>query len=133
MSEVLAPVRPIFRAVACEVVPEAVSLDDAGWAEVEGVVENALSRRPPKLKRQLRVLMRAIQWLPVLRFGGRFTKLDSERRRRFLTWLESQSVKLLRCGFWGLRTLCLMGYYGRPCAAEEIGYTADVRGWEAVR
>jgi hypothetical protein len=40
---------------------------------------------------------------------------------------------LLRRGSWGLRTLVLMGYYGRPDAKQEIGYRADPRGWEARR
>jgi hypothetical protein len=40
-------------------------------------------------------------------------------------------MPIIRVGFWGLRTLALLGYYARPEAAEEIGYTADRRGWEA--
>jgi len=42
-------------------------------------------------------------------------------------------MQIIRVGFWGLRTLALLGYYARPEAAQEIGYTADPRGWEAIR
>ncbi len=52
--------------------------------------------------------------------------------------LQRQLVILIRAielrrGFWGLRTLALMGYYARPAAAASVGYHADPRGWEARR
>jgi hypothetical protein len=59
--------------------------------------------------------------------------MDAAARQRMLAALEDSRSPLLRRGFWGLRTLILMGYYGRPGAAAEIGYAADPRGWEARR
>jgi hypothetical protein len=47
--------------------------------------------------------------------------------------LETARLVLVRRGFWGLRTLILMGYYGRPAAAAAIGYRADPQGWEMRR
>ncbi len=130
---VLAAVRPVFRAVATTVVPEAASLDADGWMELERIVEQALTSRPPRLQRQLVILIRAIEWLPLLRYGRRFTQLEGERRARVLVALQESPLLLLRRGFWGLRTLALMGYYARPAAAASIGYRADPRGWEARR
>lgn len=121
-------VRPVFRAVARTVVPEARRLDDAAWAELEAVVEDALSDRPPPMRRQLRILLRAVEWAPVLRWGRRFTFLDHDRRRRLLAALQDAPALLLRRGFWGLRTLAFMGYYGRDAARREIGYDARLRG-----
>ena len=40
---------------------------------------------------------------------------------------------LVRNGFWGLRALVLLGYYGQTETAREIGYAAQARGWEARR
>ena len=130
---VLAAVRPVFRAIATTVVPEAASLDADGWMELERIVEQALTSRPPRLQRQLVILIRAIEWLPLLRYGRRFTQLEGERRARVLAALQDSPLLLLRRGFWGLRTLALMGYYARPTAAASIGYRADPRGWEARR
>lgn len=130
---VLAAVRPAFRAIATTVVPEAASLDADGWMELERIVEQALASRPPRLQRQLVILIRAIEWLPLLRYGRRFTQLEGERRARVLVALQESPLLLLRRGFWGLRTLALMGYYARPAAAASIGYRADPRGWEARR
>jgi len=130
---VLEDLRPGFRALAQTIVPEASRLDAAGWTEVEGIVERTLARRPAALRRQLRLLLHALEWLPLLYYGRRFTALDPVRRSRFLQRIQDSSLLLVRRGFWGLRTLILLGYYGRPAAAAEIGYRADPRGWEARR
>ena len=128
----LEPVRPAFRAIATTVVPEAAALDDAGWRELEGIVEHALAQRPPRLRRQLLLFIRVIERLPVRR-GRRFSALPPAARARFLAALERAPLLLVRRGFWGLRTLILMGYYARPAAATAVGYRADPRGWEARR
>jgi hypothetical protein len=129
----LAPVRGTFRAVAQTVVPEASALPPAEWQALEAIVDDALAERPARLRRQLRLLVRLIEALPVLRYGRGFTALDPGRRTAVLRALQDAPLLLLRRGFWGLRTLVLMGYYARPAAAAEIGYRADARGWEARR
>lgn len=129
----LAPVRATFRALAGTIVPEAASLDDAGWREMESIVEHALADRPPAMQRQLVLFIRVLQLLPIARFGAPFTRLDAARRARVLAGVQRAPVLLLRRGFWGLRTLVFMGYYARPGQGAAIGYRADPRGWEARR
>ena len=128
----LDPLRPAFRAVAVTVVPEAAGLDEAGWRDLEEIVERALAQRPPRLRRQLLLFIRVIELLPAVR-GPRFSGLAPAARARFLAALERAPLLLVRRGFWGLRTLILMGYYARPAAARAIGYRAEARGWEARR
>ena len=130
---VLPPVREAFRAIAATVVPEAGRLDTAGWGELERLVEKMLEPRPSSIKRQLRMLIRAIDVLPLLRRGRRFTRLTAPERTKFLAGLQDAPLLLLRRGFWGLRTLVYLGYYARPEVDREIGYRADPRGWEARR
>lgn len=130
---VIPPVRAEFRAIAEAVVPEAAQLDEARWVAVEGIVEQALALRPAKIRRQLGLLIRAIDLLPLLTTGRRFRSLDAGRRTRFLERLQNAPVLLLRRGIWGLRTMVFMGYYARPEAAPAIGYRADPRGWDARR
>jgi hypothetical protein len=122
-----------FRALACAITPEARQLDARGWSEVERIVESALDGRPHALRLQLGVLLSALEWVPVLRWGRRLSSLDAESRARFLAAVEDAPVLLLRRGFWGVRTLVFMGFYGRKEAAEEIGYRASAQGWEARR
>ncbi len=121
----------MFQAVVRTVVPEAEELDPAAWDDLEGLVSESLRDRPPELLRGLRLFLRLVEWAPLLRFGRRFTRLDRDRRARFLAGLQTSRSDLLRVGFWGLRTLALLGYYGREPAAESIGYRPDPRGWEA--
>jgi len=130
---VLLPVRSIFRAVVSTVVPEAKNLGEPGWNELETLVETTLQNRPRAMHRQLRLLIRTIQWLPVFRYGRRFTSLSAERRMQVLCYLQDHRLEVVRCGFWGLRTLVLLGYYGRPEGVQTTGYAADPRGWEALR
>lgn len=128
-----APVRASFRALGATIVPEAERLSPAEWIEVEAIVERGLASRPPAIRRQLRLFVRVLEVLPLFRFGRTFRHLDPERRTRFLLAIQDAPLLLFRRGFWGIRTLMFMGYYGRAAAREEIGYRADPRGWEARR
>ena len=130
---VLGPVRAPFRALAATIVPEAARLGEDGWRGLEATVERALARRPPSLRRQLRLLIRALQWAPLARWGRPFTRLRERHRVAFLERVQRSRLYPLRRGFWGLRTLVFMGYYLRPGAGQAIGYGATARGWAARR
>lgn len=127
----IARLQPILRAIAETVIPDTARLDDRGWDDLERTVSAALARRPAAMQRQFALFVRAIEWLPLLRFGRRFSALDLDRRTRVLSALERSPLLLLRRGFWGLRTLLYMGFYTRPEAASALGYRADPRGWGA--
>jgi hypothetical protein len=126
-------VRRTFRAVAVTVVPEAASLGEAEWLELESIVARALAGRPRRQQRQLALFLRVLDLLAVVRHTRRLHSLDAARRERFLERIQDSRFLLVRRGFWGLRTLVLLGYYGRAGAAAEIGYRADPRGWQAKR
>jgi hypothetical protein len=127
------PLPAVFRDIVVTIVPEASPLDELGWQHLESLVQGMLDLRPPSMARQIRLFLKLIEWLPVARYGKPFTALEPARRTRVLTYLQDHPVELLRVGFWGLRTLALLGYYGRPEGAQAIGYAADARGWEAYK
>lgn len=132
-TPVLPAVGGVFRAIATTIVPEAERLTAAEWAELERIVEEVLRQRPPRMRRQLGLLIRVIDWAAVLAAGRRFSALEAPERLRFLERLSRAPILRLRRGVWGLRTLVLMGFYARPEARATIGYRADKRGWEARR
>ncbi len=132
-APVLPPIRATFRAVAATVVPETVALDDDGWATLEATVERALAARPEKLRRQLVLFVRVLEFLPIFTERGRFSRLGPEPRHRVLKRLELAPSLLVRRGFWGLRTLVLLGYYTQPAIQVRIGYRAHPDGWSARR
>lgn len=130
---VLAPVQATFRAVAETVVPESVALDSDGWQELNAVVESALASRPDTVRRQFVTFLRLIEFLPLLRHLHRFSRLSPERRTEVLARLESSPRLLIRRGFWGLRTLVMLGYYTREDVQAELGYRAHADGWSLRR
>ena len=129
----LSAYRPLVRAIACTIVPEAAAMDEKAWSEFDALVDAALGDRPRELQRRLQLFLRAIDWLPIVRYGRRFGSLLPAQRARFLSMLENHPAQIIRSGFWGLRTLVLLGFYGRPEAVAAIGYAASPRGWEARR
>ncbi|NIN72737.1 MAG: hypothetical protein GTO46_12605 [Gemmatimonadetes bacterium] len=131
-SSTLTGLLPVFRAVVCTVVPEADELNATEWGELMALVDESLRGRPSELRRQLRLFLRLVEWLPLFRYGRRFSSLESGRRARFLAGLQNHRLDRIRVGFWGLRTLALLGYYGRGAAAAAIGYHPDPAGWEAA-
>lgn len=112
----------ILWAVAGRVVPETPSLDAAGRAAFEGIVDGALRDRSASVRRQLGTFLTVIDTAPVLRYGRRFQRLTPDRQDAVLGWLERGPIPLLRKGFWGLKAIVFMGYYGRADVWPEIGY-----------
>ena len=120
-----------FRAIAEVVVPEAARLDEAGWQAFGAIIEQAVSQRPARMQRQLALFVRILGVLSWLRFGKPIHRLNPAARTAFLEGIQNSRLLLIRRGFWGIRTLILMGYYARPDVIPVIGYRAHVRGWEA--
>ena len=55
-------------------------------------------------------------------------RLDSSRAERALLWFQEAPMAKIRQGFWGLKTLVFMGYYGRSEVWPEVGYAPDFDG-----
>jgi hypothetical protein len=122
-----------FQLVAASITPEVAALDDDGRARMNAIVDTALLDRDAATRSQLGTFLDVIRLAPVVRFGRTFDGLDRDRRDRVLRWFESCPVSLLRKGFWGLKALVFMGYYGQPENWKEIGYAPDFDGRAGVR
>ncbi len=120
----------LLLAVGARVVPETASLDAAGRTAWRAVIADALGDRPEAMRRQLRAFLGIVERGPVVRFGAPFTRLDPARQDSVLRWLQDGPVELFRKGFWGVKALVLMGYYARPEAAAEVGWTPSFAGNE---
>jgi hypothetical protein len=119
----------LLRSIATTVVPEAAAFSENEWQESGRILEQALSRRPPAIRRQLAILLRVLDAYAFLRRGRGLRALSAADRQAVLHEIERSSLTVLRKGMWGLRTLILMGYYARPAAASDIGYGAHPSGW----
>ena len=65
---------------------------------------------------------------PIVRWGRPLGRLDSVRAERALRWFQEAPIGKLRQGFWGLKTLIFMGYYGRNEVWPELGYAPSIGG-----
>jgi hypothetical protein len=113
------------------VVPAAERLDEAAWTEVAGIIEAALAQRPPEVRRQIDIFLGLMSALTLVRYRRPLRDLPADKARSFFRRLERSRLTLIRRGFWGVRTLALMGYYGRAQARAAVGYRASGGGWRA--
>jgi len=118
-----------FRAIVTTVVPEATALGDDEWSVAESIIGRAVSARPPAMRRQLGLFVRALDLLSLVRHFHTFAGLTPGARTELLERLGASPLVALRRGVWGVRTLAMMGYYARPEAAKAIGYRASPAGW----
>src|SRR6058998_1146549 len=88
--------RPIWRAVATSVVPEASQLGSSDLAAFEAIVARALAARPARTRRQVALFLTLLDWLPLLRYGRRLRTLDVARRTRFLSLLQREEARAAR-------------------------------------
>jgi hypothetical protein len=129
----LTKVQSAFRAAAEVFIPETAAADPDTWRRLEEIVEGAIAGRPPRVRRQILLLVRILDAIALARHGRRLSRLDFARRTTLLERLSSSRVLLLRRGIWGLRTLVQMGWYAQPEIQRQLGYRASIAGWEAVR
>jgi hypothetical protein len=122
----------LLLAVGARLVPEVAALTAPQRDEFRAIVADALGERPEAMRRQFRAFLGLVERGPVVRFGAPFSALAPERQDRVLRWFQDCPVELFRKGFWGMKALVLMGYYARPAAAGEVGWTPSFRGNEKL-
>ncbi len=117
-----------LKVLAARIVPEISDLDASGLGRFFGIIDGALQDRPASVRRKFATFLGVLRWAPVPRFGRPFELLPVERKDAVLRWFEDCPVSILRKGFWGLKAMVFMGYYGQPETNELIGYAPDLDG-----
>ena len=112
-----------FRAAAGCIVPSEPDSPGADSDEAVLIADRALSERPERDRKLLAAFLRAVELLPVLRYGRRFSGLRRDQQQAFLRFLESTRIfSKFRQGFFGLKTFALLGYYGLDRTWQELAY-----------
>jgi hypothetical protein len=112
-----------FRAAGECIVPPEPGSQGGGGEPVLRVVDRMLARRPPADQKKIALFLRALERLPILRYGRPFSVLRAEQRARVLAFLASTRISpLLRVGTLGIKTYVLMGYYGSELSWPELSY-----------
>ena len=104
-------------------------LDDPACASaVLAALHEAIEQRPAPLRRQIGFFLGLVRWAPVARFGVPFERLASARQDAVLAWFQDAPGELVRKGFWGLKALVFMSYYGRSDLVARLGYRPSREG-----
>jgi hypothetical protein len=122
-----------LQVLAARIVPEIAELDSAGLGRFFGIIDQALSARPASVRRQFAVFLGLLRWAPIVRYGAPLEKLRNDRQDATLRWFEDCPVSVVRAGFWGLKAMVFMGYYGQPETNQLVGYTPDFNGGARLR
>ncbi len=108
-----------FRAFLEVVVPEANE-------DVVGVADRMVSSKPAAIQKKMRLFMFVANILPFFRFFRTFPSLSVQKRERFLRWLATGPVGLFRLGFWGLRSVALLAFYGDEGSWKGLEYGGPI-------
>ena len=117
-----------LKVLATRIVPETDELDVAGWSRFFVIIDEALQTRPASVRRQFATFLGVLRWAPIARYGSPLEKLQIERQDSVLRWFEDCPVNLLAKGFWGLKAMVFMGYFGQPETNELVGYAPKLDG-----
>ena len=118
----------ILGRLAGRIVPEFSDLDAVRQARFFAIVDEALQDRPAGVRRQFGSYLGLLRWAPLMRFGGPFERLSAAHQDAVLRWFEDCPVSLFRKGFWGLKVLVFMGYYGQAESWKSVGYAPEFDG-----
>lgn len=112
----------VFLKIADRIIPPDEKSFGGGIPEVVGIVDWALGKIEPGLKKRLLTFILVFEYMGFL-FGGKpFSKLKPEQQDRQLAWLERSPLGILRMAFFGLKTYACMGYYSLEKVWNDIGY-----------
>ena len=120
--------RSFILALAHRVVPQTLDLGAAEDERFLAVIEDAIAARPPAMQRQIGLFLTVLRWLPLVRYRAPLDRLHPGQQDEVLRWFQDNPVPLVRKGFWGLKALIFMGYYGRAGLGPDIGYTPSRQG-----
>jgi hypothetical protein len=106
------------------------SIPTADDVDVAAFVDGWLGRMESRVRRDFGRFLAYVEHVAPLREGlaARFSRLSAADQDRVLAATEASSSDLLRAGFDGLKSLCLMGYYRDPRAWSVVGYDGPLVG-----
>ena len=128
MGALTDPQRDFLLAIAPRIVPASAQTTPAARDAMAALIDGTLASRTPAMRRQFRLFLLALRWLPFLRYARPLDRLDGARQDAALRWFQDHPLQIVRGGFWGVRTLVLLGHYGQPAAGASIAYTPSLDG-----
>lgn len=106
---------------------------DENEKNVVAHVDAFLSEKDGKTKKTFHLLFFGFEYLPFLFYLKPFSKLPQTAQEKYLSFWENAPVKKFRTGFFGFKTLSLLGYYTDESCWKGIGYEGPLLTEERPR
>ncbi|MCP4807356.1 MAG: gluconate 2-dehydrogenase subunit 3 family protein [Proteobacteria bacterium] len=94
------------------------------WASFQ----TTLQPLPLAVRLQVRGLLRGLEWEPVVRYGGRFSRLEPEDRIAFLDALSTSDLYPRRLMAHGIKQVLAMSVYQHDATWKILGYDGPLVG-----
>jgi hypothetical protein len=120
--------RAFLLAIAPRIAPLSRPMTPAVGDAMLALIDGTLASRTPAMRRQFSLFLLLLRWLPCLRYLHPVDRLDGATQDAALRWFQDHPLQIIRGGFWGVRTLLLLGYYGQPDIGASIAYIPSTDG-----
>jgi len=120
--------RALLLSIAPRITPLSSPMTPAAGKAMLALIDGTLASRTPAMRRQFGLFLLALRWLPFFRYGRPLDRLDGAAQDSALRWFQDHPFQIIRGGFWGVRTLLLLGRYGQPDIGASIGYAPSTDG-----
>lgn len=115
-----------FSAVADRILPADANSPEGGSMQTAAVVDWYMMKVPEDIRKKILLFIDVIQFTGLF-FGGKtFSNNSIQAQERQLKWMENNKVRLLRMGFFGIKTFVEMGYYTREDVWKSINYDGPI-------
>jgi hypothetical protein len=94
-------------------------------ADTSRFVDSQIGALPDFLRFPYRVALTGFEWLPLLRWGRRFTALDDARQGAYVDFWSEAKLGVMRNFVKLIRSCALLAYYDHPALQEPLN--AQVR------
>lgn len=89
-------------------------------ADASAFAASQVGALPDFLRGPYRLALAAFEWLPLLRWGRRFARLDVARRRAYLALWSDGPLEPTRNFVKLIRSCALLAYYDHPALQEAL-------------
>lgn len=90
--------------------------------DVAAYVDAFLASKDNATQKTFHLLLFMFERLPVFLFFKPFSRLSRGAQEKYIRMWENAPVKKLRAGYFGLKTLALLGFYTDEKWWKDIGY-----------
>jgi hypothetical protein len=118
----------VLRALGETLLPSTGPGDPSGADVVPGAVEELLSAMTPADARRVGSLLTIFDLGALPRFWQPFSKLDDEKRARYVRGWMTSRIAGRRVVYRALRGLCMNAYYQAPLVWPALGYGGPLVG-----